>query len=272
MNDRMNRESKIYYSRAGSAKAFLEKALEIFEKRLRGKVLIKPNLVSDEPYPTTTDPELFQELLHLLKGRFELGSGDGSAADLLQPGKALKNHLLYKLAQGEGIKFYDFYQEEMLTGRTGLGDKWEFSAIAGKFDTIISLPVLKTHINVFLTGALKNQFGFLARRDRAKAHFQGRGLLERAIVGINQLCPAHIFIVDFRETLLNSNEVRHGGKTAKAGWLFAGEDPVALDYFGFSLLKEIEPKLFGKSPEEIKYLSLAKNSGLGNDKFELIEL
>ena len=268
----MKKTSIIYFSRSSRPRPFLEKVLDIFGDKIRGKILLKPNLVSGEPYPTTTDPELFQELIRLIKSNREISAGDAPAADLLRPGPALKNHPLTKVASEQGIKFYDFYQEEMISKTTPLGDRLKFSALPQKFDLIISLPVLKSHLNVQFTGALKNQFGFLDRKERFRVHFQNPGLLDRAIVGINQLAPAHLFIVDFRETLLKSNEVRHGGTPAKGGWIFAGEDAVALDYFGFSLLQEIEPKLFGKKPEEIKYLRLAEKAGLGKDKFELMEI
>ncbi len=234
--------------------------------------MLKPNLVSGEPYPTTTDPELFREVIRLLKNQADLAGGDAAAADLIRPGQSLKNHPLVKIASEQGIKFFDFYREEMIAARDRSGEQWKFSAIPKTFDLVISLPVLKSHLNVLITGALKNQFGFLDRKERFRAHFQNPSLLHRAIIAINQLAPAQLFLVDFRETLINSNELRHGGTPAKAGWLLAGEDPVALDFFGFSLLKELEPKLAGKKPEEIGYLSRAEPAGLGRTRFELIEL
>ena len=264
-------KSKIYFSRSSSVQDFLEKILELFQEKLQGRILLKPNLVSGEPYPTTTDPEIFRSLVRLLKNQVELGAGDASAADLVRPSKMLKNHPLAQIAREEGIVFYDFYQERMVQNQSCFGDRLRFSGIPLEYDFIISLPVLKAHINVFFTGALKNQFGYLERRERFRVHFRS-GKLEQAIVGINQLAPAHLFIVDFRTTLLNANEVRHGGKIAQGKGIFAGTDPVALDWFGFSWLKEIEPKLFGKSPEEIGYLSLAKKIGLGTSEFELVEL
>ena len=268
----MAEASRIYFTRGSVSGPFLEKLADIFADRLKGRILLKPNLVSYEPYPTTTEPELFRNLLRLLKPRAELVAGDAAAADLSRPGDALEGHILAKTAEQEGIKFLDFYREKMVEKKSGLGDRLKFSAMPSQFDLVISLPVLKSHINVLMTGALKNQFGFLDREQRSRSHFSGRGYLSRAIVGINQLCPAALFIVDFRETLLNSNEVRHGGKIAKGGWLFAGADPVSLDWFGFSLLKELEPKLAGKSPRDIPYLNLAHQSGLGTEKFQLVQL
>jgi uncharacterized protein (DUF362 family) len=268
----MEETSRIYFSRGSSPGPFLEKLMDIFEERLKGRILLKPNLVSHEPYPTTTDPELFRELVLLLKPRAELAAGDAAAADLSRPADVLKSHLLTKTAAQEGIIFLDLYEGKMVERTSALGDRLKLSAMPSQFDLVISLPVLKTHINAFMTGALKNQFGFLDLEQRSRAHFSGRGSLSRAIVGVNQLCPVQLFVVDFRETLLNANELRHGGKIARGGWLFAGTDPVALDWFGFSLLKEMESKLAGKSPRDIPYLKLALESGLGRDQFELKEI
>ena len=268
----MGEKSKIYYARSTDFQPFLEKLRGVFEPKLKGKILIKPNAVSHEPYPTTTSPELFRGLIRLLKGRAELAAGDAPAADLPRPGYALKNYILTRVAEEEGIRFYNFYEQAMIEEQTNLGRGLKFSALPKKFDLIISLPVLKTHIILLITAALKNQFGFLAREQRLKLHLQGGTALARAIVSINQLAPAQLFIVDFRETLINANELRHGGRRMEGGWIFAGEDPLALDFFGFSLLKEIEPKLFGKSPQEIEYLRLAQSSGLGRSEFELVQL
>jgi len=269
----MTEKSLIYYTRSSNPAPFLEKLLEIYLKNIPQKILLKPNLVSYEPYPTTTEPELFQAIVRLLKNRTELSAGDAPAADLLRPSASLKNHPIPQIAQEEKIPFFDFYKKEMTRAQTCFGDSLKFSALAKEFDFIISLPVLKSHINVHLTSAIKNQFGFIARKERFRVHFQRKNLLAETIVAINKLVKPKLFVVDFRETLLKANELRHGGKPTKTkGWIFAGEDPLALDWFGFSLLKELEPKLSGKSPEEISYLKLAKEMKLGNEKFELLEL
>ena len=268
----MAQASKIYFSRKAEVGPFLEKVVEVYSARLKGRILLKPNLVSHEPYPTTTDPDLFRTLIHLLKPKAELAAGDACAADLARPEVALKDHALLKISREEAVRFYDFYEEEMIEKESGLGDVLRFSALPAQYDLVLSLPVLKTHIILLLTGALKNSIGFLDRKDRIGGHFQGIPRLERSIVGVNQLVRPGLFIVDFRETLLNANELRHGGKRAKGGWILAGEDPVALDWFGFSLLKEIEPRLAGKKPEDLPYLDLAAKKGLGNKEFELFEL
>ena len=123
--------------------------------------------------------------------------------------------------------------------------------------------MLKTHIILLMTGALKNSIGLLARRERIGAHFQGVPRLNRSIVGINELARPNLFIVDFRETLLNSNEARHGGKPAKGGWMFAGTDPVALDFFGFSLLRELETQTHRKRPGNNRLPGFGLETGLG---------
>jgi uncharacterized protein (DUF362 family) len=268
----MTEKSTIYFTKSQHSKAFLAKVVEIHQDLFKGRVLLKPNLVSNEPYPTTTEPGLFKELIALLRGKVELAAGDAPAADLKAPGEALKGHALVKAAEEQGVDFYDFYEQPMQELKTPLGDALRVSAMPARHDLVVSLPVLKTHVNLLITGALKNQFGFLDRKERFRLHFSERGLMEKAIVGLNQLVRPGLFIVDFRETLLGANERRHGGRVAKAGWLFAGTDPLALDWFGFSLLRELEPKLYGKNQDEIPYLRLARESGLGNTRFELIDI
>jgi uncharacterized protein (DUF362 family) len=56
------------------------------------------------------------------------------------------------------------------------------------------------------------------------------------------------------KTLISAQEVRHGGKEKELGYMLAGTDPLALDFYGFELLQKVEPELEGKSAENIPYV------------------
>ena len=60
--------SKVYFSKTGDRRNFIRKILEIFYEELKNakKIFIKPNLVSMEPYPTTTRPETLDCILEFL--------------------------------------------------------------------------------------------------------------------------------------------------------------------------------------------------------------
>ena len=64
--------------------------------------------------------------------------------------------------------------------------------------------------------------------------------------------------------MVKAQECRHGGCTAKLGYMLAGTDPVALDYFGLQLLQELEPRFKENQQKALKYIEYAENIGLGS--------
>ncbi len=265
-------KSRIYIRRTDDRPAFVTKVFEIFKDEIRGKkILLKPNIVSHEPYPTTTHPEVLGTLLDLLQSE-DVTCGDAPAADLLRPGKALKNHELTALCRNRGIEMLNLYDHPMPKQESPRGFSIKFSTVPRNYDYVISLPVLKSHINVRMTGALKNQFGYLARSERTRLHMRGPASLEQAIAELNVMCPANLFIVDAVITLSGANEMRHRGKPTHLGYMLAGLDPVALDAFGLTLLKKTDPRLKGLSSEDIKYLRLAHEFGVGRFEYEIEEI
>ena len=65
------------------------------------------------------------------------------------------------------------------------------------------------------------------------------------------------------ETLTHTNEVRHGGRKASLGYMLAGTDPLSLDAAGLEILQTVEPKLAGKTPDDIPHLRYAIELGVG---------
>ncbi len=264
-------KSKIYLSRTGDRPAFVKKVFEIFKDEIKGKrVFLKPNIVSHEPYPTTTHPDVLGALLDLLKGQ-ETGCGDAPAAELFRPTQVIRNHDLAKVCAKRGVELLNLYDHPTPKQESPRGFSIRFSALPAQYDYVISLPVLKSHINVKMTGALKNHFGYLARRERPRVHIRSNKL-EQSIAELHVMMPAQLFIVDAVTTLTGGNEMRHGGKPVHLGYMLAGKDPVALDAFGLTLLYKTDPKLNGIGPEDIKHIRLAREYGVGRFEYEVEEI
>jgi uncharacterized protein (DUF362 family) len=264
----MSNPATIYVSQTRDRVGFIKKVFEIFAPKLAGKrILLKPNLVSGEPYPTTTHPDTLATLLDLLP-KENVTIADAAAADLIRPGKAVRDHALNRLCRSRGQEIVDLYDRAMTAWQSPRGLELKLSTLPRKHDCLISLPVLKSHVNVRLTGAVKNQFGLLARTERGRLHF-GRELLHQGIAESTVFARPALWIVDAVETLIGANEMRHGGRARPLGWMLAGEDPVALDAFGFSLLAPLDPKLNGFQPRDLLYLRLAQEYGVGGFEFEL---
>jgi len=142
--------------------------------------------------------------------------------------------------------------------------------MAFEYGFIISLPVLKSHSICGLTGALKNQLGFLSVAEKGQLHW-GRDV-HKTIAELNRVVKPDLYVVDAVQTLITTNEVRHGGQPRKLGYMLAGTDPVSLDVAGLELLKEVEPKLRDKHFNDILHLKYAVNLGIGKPRYEIIEL
>jgi uncharacterized protein (DUF362 family) len=262
-------KSQVFYSRSTNRTAFVEKILTSAKEKISGKILIKVNLVSHEPYPTTTHPEMLEAVLRTLKG-WDLTVGDAPAVDL--GNFQLEQSDLYKICKQFRVPFLNFYNQEMKVIKTSRHYELTISALPFHFDYIISLPTLKIHMQCYMTGALKNAFGYLAKRDRILMHINKKDI-HQGIAELNTLVKPNLTIMDAIETLIDAQEIRHGGvKRTNLNYLLAGDDPLALDVYAFSLIKKIAINWRPNSPQEIPYIHHALALGIGNYDYELQEI
>lgn len=258
----------VYYAFNPDRAEFVDKIIARYKDEVSGKILVKVNLVSHEQYPTTTHPEMVEAVLRNLQGA-EIAVGDGHAVDV--PKFRVKNSAIYAICENYDVPFINFYENEMQTIKSARGYELTFSNIPSQYDYIISLPVLKIHMECAMTGALKNAFGYLAKRDRIHMHM-GKKNIHDGIAELNTLLKPDLTIMDAVVSLLNANEVRHGGIKQNIGYLLAGTDPVALDAYGFTLLKKADPEWKPESPHDISYIRKAIELGVGNPEYQLLEL
>lgn len=260
--------TSIFYSKSEDRTAFVEKVLATYRHRITGKILIKVNLVSNEPYPTTTHPDMLEAVVKYLKGK-ELIVGDAPAVDFKS--FQAEESPLYKICEKYAVPFINFYQTEMQLLNSPR--RYEFNATTYPLhcNYIISLPVLKCHMQVHMSGALKNAFGYLAKRDRILMHTNKKNI-HKGIAELNSFFKPNLTIMDGVETLIKAQEVRHGGIKKYLGYLLAGEDPVALDIFGFSLLKEIYPTWELNMPQEIQYIQYGIDFKIGTSDYQAQEI
>ena len=64
--------------------------------------------------------------------------------------------------------------------------------------------------------------------------------------------------MDLVETLIDAQEIRHGRRKTSCGFMLAGFDPVALDIKGFEILKNFDPHLKNKKPNDILQIQFAQ--------------
>jgi len=263
--------SLVYLQKTKNRKKFAAKALEHIKEEVLGakKILLKPNIVSFEPYPTTTHPELLETCLEfILNLKKEVLVADGPAPDAGNSKKIIENHPLKKVCDKFQLPLIDLCAGSMKEIKTKVS-KLKISTIPFECDFVISLPVLKSHSECGITGALKNQFGLLFGKDRTMLHAAPWKDIHKAIAEINLIARPNFWIVDAVQTVIVTNEIRHGGKAKELGYMLAGKDPVSLDIEGLKLLKTVDPDLKDKAPEDILHLKYAIEFGIGEREYEV---
>ncbi len=112
----------------------------------------------------------------------------------------------------------------------------------------VSVAVAKTHGLTFITGALKNLFGLLPRKDQSFYHRH----INEVIVDLNRLAKPDLCIVDARVGL----EGWEGPKTRCLDLIVLGRKPVSVD--------ATVARIMGFNPERIRHLVEAEKYGLGS--------
>lgn len=264
--------SIVYQKRTEDRASFIKTVFERLQiqKEANGKnILVKPNIVSNEPYPTTTHPETLATCLKLLRGiGKKMIVADGPAWDAGDSESVIKGHPLKQTCDELGVTIADLLSEGSRKVKTR-SYELEIAEMAFEYDFILSLPVLKSH-GMGLTGALKNQFGFVQTEDKLRSH-RTRDM-NIVLAELNEVVRPQLCIVDAVQTLIHMNEVRHGGQPHELGYMLAGTDPVSLDAAGLTLLKTVEPNLHDKHFEDILHLKHAAILGIGEARYETIEL
>jgi len=263
--------STIYFTKNPDRKRFVASLISRFRNNIEGKVLIKVNLVSYNPYPTTTHPEMIEAVYEQIKSiASEIICGDGQSLDIST--KKVENHPIIDKCEELGIPFVNFYDNSFKKVKTARGFNLKVSEIPFQQDFIISLPILKDHATVKLTNALKDKFGYLAKTERLKMHTKIKDI-NKGIAELNTILKSDLIISDALKVMVQAQEFRHGGIEKDLGYLFAGTDPIGLDYYGYEILQPISVKLKNiDNPQQIKYIKYALDYGVGSNDYNLEEI
>ncbi|MFW9774059.1 MAG: DUF362 domain-containing protein [Promethearchaeota archaeon] len=263
--------STIYFTKNQDRKRFVASLMSRIRNQIEGNVLIKVNLVSYNPYPTTTHPEMIEAVYEQIKtSASEIICGDGQSIDL--SARKIEDHPIIEKCQELGIRFVNFYDHPFKKLKTSRGFSLKVSEIPFQQDYIISLPILKDHFIVKLTNALKDKFGYLSKAERLKIHTKFKDI-HKGIAELNTIFKSNLIICDALKVMVKAQEFRHGGEEKELGYLFAGIDPIALDYYGYELLRPISTKLKDiENPLQIKYIKYALDYGVGLKDYNLEEL
>lgn len=256
--------------RADFTAAVLERFTRDILLRNPRTVLVKPDIVSHEAYPTTTHLDVLDAVLVFLK-RFHvhITVGDGPATDAGDSQQLMLNHHLQAICSSHNLKLVNLHSHPFTKAKTERGFSLTLSATALDCDYIISLPVLKPHGRCGMAGALNNQYGLFPSRDRLLMRSRLLKDIHRSIAEVNTVARPNIIVMDAVKTYSGAHELRHGAVPADLGYMLASGDPVAVDCHGLKLLGEVEPSLANRKPEDIEHLNWAKRIGVGSMEYHV---
>lgn len=229
----------------------MEKADIAAKLRPDMKVGIKPNLVVSRPAyeGATTHPEIVEGIILYLQhaGIHDIcileGAWIGDSTE-----KAFKKCGYTDIAEKYNVKLIDTKRDKAVKKEShGLDLSVCESAIS--VDYLINVPVLKGHCQTGLTCCLKNLKGCIPDSEKRRFHTLG---LHRPIAALNAILRPSLHIVD---SVCGDLSFEEGGNPVTANRIMLGFDPVLIDSYGAQLI--------GYKPDDIGYLRMAKDYGIG---------
>lgn len=225
----------------------VKRALELLDwkKLIKGRrVFVKVNLTSSEfVLGQCTSPLVLDGLFEMLKEEgFDIVFGDADLAAAKQCNRAAV--VWGHLAVGEkyGFRFQNLSEDEVkqvpLKGR--IFDSLNVPRCVVEADSVINVPVMKTHCLTTMTCALKNFWG-LVPRVRHQYHL----VVDEAIADINQFLKPKVSFTLVDGTVGMEADGPRTGRPKICDKVFASRDSVALDvavakYMGLKVPPHVE--------------------------------
>ncbi len=256
--------STVYMIYGKDAAAMTRSLLDAYgiEERVKDKerIILKPNLVtpSRAEEGATTHTEIMSALIECLHdlGKTDIAIAEGSWVGASTE-EAFRHCGCLEIARRLGVKLIDTKKDSFRTLEYD-GMRMEVSEAILSCDYLINLPVLKGHCQTRMTAAMKNLKGCLS--DRSKREFHRMGLM-KPIAALNMLVRPDLTIVD---SLSGDLDFEEGGNPVETDRMMAGDDPVAIDILGASLM--------GYAADDIPYIPIVLEYSGRNLSLEDIEV
>ena len=220
-------------------------------------VLLKPNLLGGFPphRAVTTHPSVVRAAILLVQ---EAGGipwvGDSPAMGDLD--SVIGNCGLAPVLRETGAQILDCSKAaSFAVPDHKLVSKVELASALRQVDIVITLPKLKTHGQMTLTAALKNQYGLIPGALKSQWHFrlQEAEWLAALLLDIHRVVRPALAILDAIVAMEGPGPT--SGTPRPLGALLAGSDLVAVD--------RVACELIGQDPVNVPLLKAARQQGLG---------
>jgi len=207
--------------------------------QLRGTAtLVKPNVVSSEPPPATTDPRVVRGVLGLVKeaGPSRLALGDMSAVLALPTRPNLEKTGLAAAAREVEAELLAFDEGEWVEVRPPEVQHATLVYVARaahEAERLISVPVIKTHRSASFSCALKNTVGCVHGKNKPWAY--GSAAWEPVVAELNAAVRPHLYIVDGLQSMVQGGPWT--GEAVPTRVILASGDPIATDVVVLAIIK-----------------------------------
>jgi uncharacterized protein (DUF362 family)/ferredoxin len=263
-------EHKVVLARCRSVKQIPNKLQAIVDglgaervgSLFRGKrVLLKPNVCIDHPPEkgATTHPAVLDGLIGVAK---DLGAdvivGDGPTVGV--KGRIFERTGIKDVCQNHGVELRDFNREQgrrvRLADALAL-DETVIAETAFEVDTMVNVPVFKSNMLYWISGALKNMKGLLVGMEKHRPHSLG---VPKCVADLNRMVKQDLIIMDGFVGMMGDGPA--AGSPANARLLIGGFDPVAMD--------AVATTLMGFTPSKIPMIHWAEQAGVGSRGYEVL--
>jgi uncharacterized protein (DUF362 family) len=224
-------------------------------------VAIKPNIGWDRMpmHAANTNPRVVASVVQMA---FEAGAKKVIVTDAScnEPNRCFQRSGIWRAVYGLGatviLPAEHRFRELRMKG--DVLDQWPIYTPLINADKVINVPVAKHHNLSKYTAAMKNWYGLLGgRRNRLHQN------IDVSIADLATFMRPTLTVVDATRVLLRNGP--QGGNIDDARdmhQVIAGLDEVAMDAYGCTLI--------GEKPENVKYLQLGHERGIGNMHFEKV--
>lgn len=209
-----------------------------------GQVLIKPNLVADQPPPMTTPVELVVEIVRYLQAvrpGLAVIVADGCGSLKYDTWQVFRNQGYAAMAEALGVTLLDLNDLPLRRLAKPQCRRWpELYLPELVLDSfVISVPVLKAHSMAKVTLTMKNMMGVAPPKHyQQNGHWRKASFhddIQNAIFDLNQYRPPDFTVLD---ATVGMAEAHLWGPVCDPpkNRLAASADPVAIDAYGAGLL------------------------------------
>lgn len=228
-------------------------------------VLIKPNIVSAQQWPITTNPEILRALIEMA---FEGGAakvlvGDNPAIGIgTTSRKVLRESGIEKVVLEAGAEPIYFDEEETKIVDVPGGVVFRQMEVPARIldcDVIINVPVMKTHLMTVFTGAIKNWHGVLPDHLKEIHH---RSDINQKLVDLHMVVKPDLIVFD--GLIAMEGQGPCWGSPVPMDLILASNDAVAADAVACAIM-DIEPF-------EVPTTYLAHQRGLGEGRLKHIKV